>query len=72
MPALLSNQPVYAMQAVDLGVASWRRSTIEEIAAACVRSVQARYPNGPNRLGAHSMGGLVAIAMATQLVAAGD
>jgi amino acid adenylation domain-containing protein len=72
MPALLSNQPVYAMQAVDLGVASWRRSTIEEIAAACVRSVQARYPNGPYRLGGHSMGGLVAFAMASQLVAAGD
>jgi thioesterase domain-containing protein/acyl carrier protein len=71
MPAMLSNQPVFAMQAVDLGVSSWRRSTIEEIAGACVRSVQARHPEGPYRLGGHSMGGLVAFAMAGQLVAAG-
>lgn len=72
LPAMLSDQPVFAMQAVDLGASSWRRSTIEEIAAACVRSVQARYPDGPFRLGGHSMGGLVAFAMACELVAAGQ
>ena len=72
MPALLSDQPVYAMQAVDLGTPSWRRSTIEEIAAACVRSIRSRFPDGPYRLGGHSMGGLVAYAMACELVAAGQ
>lgn len=72
LPAMLRDQPVFAMQAIDLGAHSWRRSTIEEIAAACVRSLCSRYPAGPYRLGGHSMGGLVAFAMACELVAAGQ
>jgi amino acid adenylation domain-containing protein len=72
LPSMLNDQPVFAMQAVDLGVSSWRRSTIEQIAAACVRSLRTRYPEGPYRLGGHSMGGLVAFAMACELVQAGQ
>ncbi len=71
LPAVLSDQPVYAMQAIDPAVPSWRSSSVEQIAAACVRAVRARYPQGPYRLGGHSLGGLVAFEMACSLVRAG-
>jgi amino acid adenylation domain-containing protein len=72
LPARLSDQPVYAMQAIDPALPSWRRSSVEQIAAACVRSLRERYPHGPYRLGGHSMGGLVAFEMARSLTAAGE
>jgi amino acid adenylation domain-containing protein len=71
LPAVLSDQPVYAMQALDPAAPSWRRSSIEQIAAACVRAVRTHDPHGPYRLGGHSLGGLVAFEMACRLVEAG-
>jgi thioesterase domain-containing protein/acyl carrier protein len=72
LPARLSDQPVYAMQAIDPAEPSWRRSSVELIAAACLRALRERYPHGPYRLGGHSMGGLVAFEMARSLTAAGE
>jgi amino acid adenylation domain-containing protein len=72
LPAMLSDQPVYAIQAIDPALPSWRSSSIEQIAAACLRATRARYPKGPYRLGGHSLGGLVAFEMAAELVAAGE
>jgi amino acid adenylation domain-containing protein len=71
LPAMLSDQPVYAMQAIDPAVPSWRSSSVEQIAAACLRAVRARYPTGPYRLGGHSLGGLVAFEMACSLIRTG-
>lgn len=71
LPAMLSDQPVYAMQAIDPALPSWRSSSVEQIAAACLRAVRSRYPDGPYRLGGHSLGGLVAFDMASELLRAG-
>jgi amino acid adenylation domain-containing protein len=71
LPAMLSDQPVYAVQAIDPAVPSWRSSSIEQISAACLRAVLSRYPRGPYRLGGHSLGGLVAFDMACSLVRMG-
>jgi amino acid adenylation domain-containing protein len=71
LPAMLSDQPVYAMRAIDPAVHSWRSSSIEQIAEACLREVRSRYPQGPYRIGGHSLGGLVAFDMACGLVRAG-
>jgi len=71
LPAVLTDQPVYAMQAVDPAVPSWRNSSVQEIATACLVAVRARDPEGPYRLGGHSLGGLVAFEMALSLIAAG-
>ncbi|HME04993.1 MAG TPA: thioesterase domain-containing protein, partial [Solirubrobacteraceae bacterium] len=72
LPAMLSDQPVYAMQAIDPALPSWRSSSVEQIAAACLRALRERYPHGPYRLGGHSMGGLVAFEMARRLTGAGE
>ena len=71
LPAMLSDQPVYAMRAIDPAVHSWRSSSVEQITAACLRAVRSRYPQGPYRIGGHSLGGLVAFDMACGLIRAG-
>jgi amino acid adenylation domain-containing protein len=72
LPAMLSDQPVYAMQAIDPALPSWRRSSVEQIAAACLGALRERYPHGPYRLGGHSMGGMVAFEMARSLTDDGE
>jgi amino acid adenylation domain-containing protein len=72
LPATLTDQPVFGVQAIDPAVASWRSSTIEQIAAACLRAVRASRPSGPYRLGGHSLGGLVAFEMACELARDGE
>lgn len=72
LPATLTDQPVFGVQAIDPAVPSWRTSTIEQIAAACLRAVRAERPSGPYRLGGHSIGGVVAYEMACMLMSAGE
>jgi amino acid adenylation domain-containing protein len=72
LPAMLSDQPVYAMQAIDPANPSWRSSSVEQIAGACLRALRAHHPQGPYRLGGHSLGGLVAFEMACVLVRDGE
>ncbi len=67
LPATLTDQPVWAMQAIDPSQTSWRSSSIEQIASACLAAVRQSWPDGPYRLGGHSMGGLVAFEMAVRL-----
>jgi amino acid adenylation domain-containing protein len=64
LPSVLSDQPVFAVQAIDPNTHSWRKSSIEQIAQACVVALRTSDPHGPYRLGGHSMGGLVAFEMA--------
>src|ERR1019366_7904729 len=71
LPAVLSDQPVYAMQAIDPALPSWRSSSVEQIAVACLGTLRSRYPSGPYRLGGHSLGGLVAFEMASSLIRTG-
>ena len=71
LPTMLTDQPVYAMQAIDPAVQSWRGSSVQQIASACLRSVRALDPEGPYRLGGHSLGGLVAFEMACTLLREG-
>lgn len=72
LPATLSDQPVYAVRAIDPTVHSWRHSSVEEITAVCLRAVRSRYPRGPYRIGGHSLGGLVAFDMACRLIREGE
>jgi amino acid adenylation domain-containing protein len=72
LPATLVNQPVFAVQAIDPAVPSWRSSTIEQIAGACLLAVRAQQPRGPYRLGGHSLGGVVAFEMARILQRDGE
>jgi thioesterase domain-containing protein/acyl carrier protein len=72
LPAVLVDQPVYAIQAIDPATPSWRSSSVEEIATACLRAVRSRFPAGPYRLGGHSLGGLVAFEMACRLIGDGE
>jgi amino acid adenylation domain-containing protein len=71
LPAMLTDQPVFALQAIDPAVQSWRSSSVPEIARACLRAVRAHDPTGPYRLGGHSLGGLVAFEMACSLIREG-
>jgi thioesterase domain-containing protein len=71
VPALLADQPVYALSAIDPRDPTWRMSTVSEIAAARVAALCKLVPGGPIRLGGHSLGGLVAFEMACQLEEAG-
>src|SRR5437867_3748510 len=71
VPALLADQPVYALSAIDPRDPAWRVSTVSDIATARVAALQRQFPHGPIRLGGHSLGGLVAFEMACQLEEAG-
>jgi amino acid adenylation domain-containing protein len=71
LPALLADQPVYALSAIDPRDPTWRGSTVRDVATARVAAVQKQFPDGPIRLGGHSLGGLVAYEMACQLEEAG-
>jgi thioesterase domain-containing protein len=72
LPAALTDQPVWAMQAIDPRHPSWRSSSIEEIASACLETMRRTWPCGPYRLGGHSLGGLVAFEMALRFEQAGE
>jgi len=71
LPALLADQPVYALSVIDPRDPTWRVSTVRDIAAARVAALQKQFPRGPIRLGGYSLGGLVAFEIACQLEEAG-
>ena len=71
LPALLADQPVYALSAIDPRDPTWRVSSVHTIARARVDALVKQVPDGPLRLGGHSLGGLVAFEMACLLEEAG-
>ena len=71
LPALLADQPVYALSAIDPRDPTWRVSSVHTIARARVDALVKQVPEGPLRLGGHSLGGLVAFEMACLLEEAG-
>ena len=63
------DQPVFAIWAPTMHGSREVAGTIEEIAAACVRAMQAVQPEGPYFLFGHSLGGIVVYEMGRQLAA---
>src|SRR5256885_14434941 len=57
---------------MEWGAAGTSLSSIDAIAARCLAAVRERQDHGPYFLGGHSLGGLVAYAMACKLEAAGE
>jgi thioesterase domain-containing protein len=69
---LKSETPVYGLQAQGLEGRGWPDYSIQRIARRHVRALRSIQPNGPYRLAGHSMGGLVALEMATTLIRLGQ
>ena len=67
-----ANHPLYALQDRSLTDANAAASTIEEMAADYLRHIREVQPMGPYHLLGWSVGGLIAHAMAVQLVSAGE
>jgi amino acid adenylation domain-containing protein len=72
LPALMHDQPVYAVQAIDPANPSWRESSVHAIAEACLRAIIERQPHGPYRLGGYSLGGYVSWELACRLEDLGE
>jgi acyl transferase domain-containing protein/thioesterase domain-containing protein len=64
-------RPFLGLQARGVDGVTPPFETIEEMAAAYLEEVRARYPEGPYLLGGYSGGGIVAFEMARQLTASG-
>ena len=66
------DQPFYALQRPDLDGSAIAPTTVEALAAACIKDIQTIQPSGPYILGGHCFGGAVAYEMASQLEAQGQ
>jgi thioesterase domain-containing protein len=64
-------QPVYGLQSIGLDGQQPPRNSIVDMASAYASELVERQPDGPFVLGGWSMGGIVALEMAQQLVAQG-
>ena len=64
------DQPLYGIPAIDL--TDQPRSCILDMASYCIREMRKVQPAGPYFLGGWSFGGLIALEIALQLLAAGD
>ena len=62
-----SEQPFYALQPVGLDGQSEPHTSVEEMAAHYIESIQTIQPQGPYFLGGHSLGGHIVFEMAQQL-----
>ncbi len=65
------DQPVYGLQAKGLNGVDEPLSSIEDIAAHYIQSIQEQNPNGPYALAGYSFGGIIAYEMARQFKASG-
>ncbi|MFN6470894.1 MAG: amino acid adenylation domain-containing protein [Nostoc sp. SerVER01] len=70
--ALGQERPVYALQAKGLNGKQLPLDTIEAMAASYLKAIREILPFGPYLLGGHSLGGLIAFDMASQLEARGE
>jgi len=64
---LPTHQPLYGLQAPELGAAPLASGSLEALAASYVQAVRSVQPEGPFLLGGWSLGGRVAFEMARQL-----
>nr|WP_201280317.1 non-ribosomal peptide synthetase [Hassalia byssoidea] len=65
-------RPIYALQARGLDGKQPPLNTIEAMASSYLKTIRQILPSGPYLLGGHSLGGLIAFEMASQLEAAGQ
>jgi thioesterase domain-containing protein len=70
--ALHREQPLYGVQAAGLDGVTEPLRSIEEMALAYHRAIQARQPEGPYLLGGGSLGGMIALEIAHQMQRSGD
>jgi amino acid adenylation domain-containing protein len=66
------DQPFYGLQAAGFEGEAPPHTTVEEMAAHYLASIEAVQPHGPYSLGGHSLGGWVAYEMAQQLLRRGQ
>jgi thioesterase domain-containing protein len=69
---LAEGRPVYGLQALGLDPGQEPQDRIEAMAAWYVKEIRGVQPRGPYLLGGWSMGGLIAMEAAQQLLAAGQ
>jgi amino acid adenylation domain-containing protein len=65
-------RPIYALQARGLDGKQPPLNTIEAMASSYLKAIRQILPSGPYLLGGHSLGGLIAFEMASQLEAVGE
>jgi amino acid adenylation domain-containing protein len=65
-------RPIYALQARGLDGKQSPLDTIEAMASSYLKTIRQILPSSPYLLGGHSLGGLIAFEMASQLEAAGE
>ncbi len=66
------DQPFYALQRPDLDGKQVTETSVEELAALCLKEIRTVQPQGPYLLGGHCFGGTVAFEIAQQLIAQGE
>ncbi|MEO6337639.1 MAG: amino acid adenylation domain-containing protein [Verrucomicrobiota bacterium] len=66
------DQPCYGFQSLGFGVEEESHTRIEEMAAYYVKQLRSVQPHGPYYLGGWCYGGIVAVEMGHQLLAAGE
>ena len=69
---LTGDRPVYGLQALGIEPGQKPHDRIEEMAACYLEEIRGVQPQGPYLLGGWSMGGLIALEAARQLLAAGQ
>ncbi len=69
---LSPNQPVYGLQSVGLNLGHKSHTQVEEMAAYYIKEIQTVQPQGPYLLVGLSMGGIIALEMAQQLLEQGE
>ncbi|MBD2202784.1 amino acid adenylation domain-containing protein [Calothrix sp. FACHB-1219] len=65
-------RPVYGLQAHGLDGKQPPLATVEAMAASYIKAIRAIQPSGPYLLGGHSLGGLIAFEITSQLEAMGE
>jgi acyl-coenzyme A synthetase/AMP-(fatty) acid ligase/thioesterase domain-containing protein/acyl carrier protein len=70
--ALGPDQPVYGIRCEGLNGEPLPQRSFEELAAAYIKRIRAPYPHGPYVLYGVSMGGVIAVEMARQMIEAGE
>jgi amino acid adenylation domain-containing protein len=66
------DQPFYALQRPDLDGRDVTQTTVQALAAGCVKEMRLIQPQGPYIVGGHCFGGTVAFEIAQQLCALGE
>ncbi len=69
---LAPDQPFYALQRPDLNSKQATQTTVEDLAAHCIKEIRTVQPEGPYLLGGQCFGGTVAFEMAHQLHRQGE